>query len=181
MDHSFDTDHPICWFVAGYAGAHIISVAAATLITSYVNDRLGKKLAIPSFVGDEVGRRRAGISISSTAHALFVSLASLLLIWKYGVIGSATAQYLVLPYPTPSNAHGAVDPAYMRRVLSVSLGYFLSDFVSIMPDWSHHPEDVVHHLVGIVLTGSCLISPDAAMLGHHILITELSTPLLNVM
>lgn len=42
-------------------------------------------------------------------------------------------------------------------------------------------EDLCHHLLGAVLTTTCLLTVGPARLGYHILITELSTPLLNIM
>ena len=174
-----DVDHPFVWFVGGYVASHALNVGATTLFHAAATRAARRGVAAPAVIADETSRRRAGMNVSSCVHSIFVALTSLWLIVRYGPIGPWTAPSL--EDGAVAFSAGSVDPHFMRRILTVSLAYFVEDFIACMPDWTHHPEDVAHHVMGIVLTGSCLVSRDAAMLGQHILVTELSTPLLNVM
>ena len=136
MDDSalpLDLDHPFVWFVGGYVLSHVINVGATTACQYFAEAAIRAGRKVPAVIDGETSRRRAGLNVSSSVHAVFVSLASLVLIVTHGVIGPWTAPSLETPTPAQLTA-GAVDPHFMRRILTVSLAYFVEDFIACMPD-----------------------------------------------
>ena len=47
--------------------------------------------------------------------------------------------------------HSWLDPRGCKRLCSVSLGYFVHDFLSLRSMWAEDPAMVIHHTMGILL------------------------------
>lgn len=160
---------------------------------SPVSDNVCSRLAAM----DAYSRQRTGLYMLSALHAIVVSTFALWSIVTHGYLlpddrtdgilassrrGSPTAAAghgLEYAKETPGPGIGNYHTNMM--VLSYSLSYFLHDFLVTLPEWQAHPADLVHHLLGLCLVFSCMVNVSAARLCAHILVTESSTPFLNLM
>lgn len=138
---------------------------------------------------DPYARRRFGLYILSTIHSLIVSLYSINLIITNGPLTISTAaKQLNSIFMHPDSLEVYHDPlphcanyASAVMLLAYSLSYFVHDSLITLPEWLSHPSDALHHIFGIILVITCILIPIPARLSHHLLITELSTPFLNIM
>jgi hypothetical protein len=135
-------------------------------------------------------RRRVALYGLSFLHAVFVSAASVGVLWSSGplvsvspfvneVLARGDEHVIALPFPL----RHCGDYEYMHNILTFSLAYFAHDLLVLVQtgDWRKSPADLLHHLLGILLVASCMGGVVPTRLAHHILITEASTPLLNLM
>jgi hypothetical protein len=193
---------PLAVFAATYVGAHAVwSASHAVLLHAHkaaeaaaVADGSSKRraggrhdalraralAALAPFYEDEFTRRRTGNYVLSLIHSTVTSLVSLVLVARHGLPTAATAA-VFKDEALLGAAPGTAPLAPSARLLAFSVAYFAHDLISTLPDWGRNPADIAHHVAGVVLTASPLVSAPATALGHHLLVTELSTPLLNSM
>lgn len=150
------------------------------------------------FLGGEHEAQRTGLYISSYLHASIASVVSLWLIAQHGMLRPQTVAWLAVT-PLEGGAGtgagagaggtgggqvsvpGIIPEEASLSLLAFSFSYFCCDLIATMPDWCAKPSDLLHHLAGVALTFSCMRYPIIAKLGPHVLQTEASTPLLNIM
>jgi len=119
----------------------------------------------------------------SLVHSSLTSLASLVLLWRHGLVSAGSLSvFSGGEGALEAGAPGAAPVAAAHQLLAFSAAYFTHDLVSTLPDWGGEPLNIVHHVLGLVLTGWPLLAGGALpCFGHHILLTEISTPPLNAM
>lgn len=187
---------PLAVCAATYVGAHAIwSASHAVLLHAHKAAEAtahGKRrgggggwrdralAALAPFYEDEFTRRRTGNYVLSLIHSTVTSLVSLALVVRHGLPTAATAG-VFKDEALLGAAPGTAPLAPSARLLAFSVAYFAHDLISTLPDWGRNPADIAHHVAGVVLTASPLVSAPATAMGHHLLVTELSTPLLNAM
>ena len=112
---------------------------------------------------------RAPLYVTSAAHAIAVSGGALFLLARHGALQWATRDAFA---PGGPPAPGAVDPSAGAALNAISLAYFAYDAITTLPDWRSHPLEVVHHAIGLLLTGgTCLMGDVPARVAHHVLVT----------
>lgn len=128
------------------------------------------------------GNHRAPLYVTSAVHALVVSVGALALIAQHGILQAHTRDAFG-PGADPHLTHaGAVDSRVGIVLTAISFAYFAYDALATLPDWRSHPLEVVHHAIGLALTGGCCLGGVVPVrVGHHVLVTELSTPFLDAM
>lgn len=172
---------PVAAFAASYVGFHAIWSCSYTLLSTAhkridSGDRQPWVRALIPFVEDDFTRRRTGNYVLSFLHASIQGVRALRFVWAHGVIQAETKQLWSDPVAAASGTLPACAPLPDAQVmLAFSIAYFLHDLLSTMPDWGRNYADVAHHFAGLVLTASPFLSIPATVLGHIILVTEIST------
>jgi len=136
--------------------------------------------------------QRYGLFVNSFLHSTTVTLASVYFIARCGLIlpsegtvkgpllDAAALDANGMEIGTNVCGAGIAPRAEVRPFIAISVAYFLYDLVVTLPDWRRYPADLLHHVLGVALTASCLLHPMPASLGQHILLTEASTPIYNI-
>lgn len=132
-------------------------------------------------VGAGRSNPRVALYVISALHALIVSALGLALLWIHGPVGHGTAAAFEDSAALDAVAPGVADAAVGRALASFSFAFFLYDACASLPDWRSHPADLIHHTIGLLLTAACVTMDVPARIGHHVTISELSTPFLDAM
>jgi hypothetical protein len=172
-----------CFVVlTSYVFFHIMHTLTYTAVTYAVGLRVPASTdakQIKEWDEEQQNIRRAGLYLNSFVHALLTALPAMYMLYHYGVL-TASAAPTLLTADIENNGNGLADIAAVRLVASISCGYFAYDFVATAPDWYAHPEDFLHHLLGLLLVSCFFTSNRSPRLGQHLFILETSTIFLNL-